>query len=401
MCVDYSQTINLFTNLDAYPLPRIDDLVTKLATYNVFSTFDLKSAYHQIPIEESQKVYPGFEAGGKLWEFNRIPFGIKNGVPQFQRKMDEVVTEAKLTDTFPYLDNVTIGGHNQQEHDKNVNKFLKAIKHRNLTLNEAKTVSSVNEINILGYCVGNGSIRPDPERLKPLKKLPIPHNMSSLKRTLGLFAYYARWIPKFSDKIQRLKVVNNFPLDGATQKDFQSLKDAIAAAALSSIDKNSPFVVDRDASDVVISATLNQSGRPVAFMSRTLQGSERFYPAIEKEATAVNEAVRKWSHLLARQHFILVTDQKSVAFIFDSRKRSKIKNYKIQCWRLELASFSYSIRYRPGQSNVGPDALTRAFCASIVPNLQDLHEKLCHPGVRRLSHFVRAKNYPYSKQGRT
>ena len=58
MCVDYSKTINLFTNLDAHSLPRIDDLVTKLATHNVFSKFSLKSAYQQqIPIEESQKVY--------------------------------------------------------------------------------------------------------------------------------------------------------------------------------------------------------------------------------------------------------------------------------------------------------------------------------------------------------
>ena len=107
--------MNLFNNVDAHPLPRIDDLVTKLATHNVFSTFD-----HQIPIQKSQKVCTGFEAGGKLWEFSRIPFDAKNGVPQFQRKMYEVVEEAKLTDTFLYLDNITIGGYDQQEHDKNV-----------------------------------------------------------------------------------------------------------------------------------------------------------------------------------------------------------------------------------------------------------------------------------------
>ena len=50
MCVDYSQTINVYTELDAFPLPRIDDMVNKLATYNFFSTFDLRSAYHQIQI---------------------------------------------------------------------------------------------------------------------------------------------------------------------------------------------------------------------------------------------------------------------------------------------------------------------------------------------------------------
>ena len=48
LCIDCSQTINLFTELDAYPSPRIDDMVNKLANYSYFSTFDIRSAYHKI-----------------------------------------------------------------------------------------------------------------------------------------------------------------------------------------------------------------------------------------------------------------------------------------------------------------------------------------------------------------
>ena len=84
-----------------------------------------------------------------------------------------------------------------------------------------------------------------------------------------------------------------------------------------------------DASDVAVSATLNQNGRPVAFMSRMLSGSELLYPSIEKEASAVIEATRKWSHLLACRHFTIITDQNVVAYLFDNRKRPKIKNNKI------------------------------------------------------------------------
>ena len=66
MCVDYPQTVNLFTELDAYPLPKIEFLVNKLAKYCVFSTFDFRSAYHQIPIAESDRPFTAFEAGRKL-----------------------------------------------------------------------------------------------------------------------------------------------------------------------------------------------------------------------------------------------------------------------------------------------------------------------------------------------
>ena len=373
-------------------------MINNLAKYSVFSTFDLKSAYHQIPIPISDQPFTAFQACGKLWEFTVIPFGVTNGVPAFQRKMDEIVTADGLKDTFPYLDNITVAGRTQTEHDANVNKFLTAMENRNMILNSKKTTSSVAEINILGYLVGNGIIRPDPERLKPLREFPPPTDFRSLKRLLGLFAYYAKWIPDFSEKIQQLKNAKSFPLSSSILEDFNRLKKLIEHASLAAIDENQPFVVECDASENTISAVLNQCGRPVAFMSRSLQGSEKNYPSLEKEATAIIEAVRKWQHFLARQHFTLITDQRSVAFMFDNRKRTKVKNNKILCWRLELASFAYSIQYRPGKHNVVPDSLTRAFCASLSSpsGLKQIHDNLSHPGTAALLHFVRSKNLPYS-----
>ena len=397
LCIDYSQTINLYTELDAYPIPRIDDMINNLAKYSMFTTFDLRSAYHQIPICETDKKYTAFEAGGRLLEFNRIPYGVTNGGPVFQRKMDDVVHEDKLTDTYPYIDNVTIGGFDQAHLNKNVNAFLAALKKRNLTLNESKTVSNVSELNILGYCVGKGSVKPDPERLRVLLEFPAPTSAKSLQRALGLFAYYAKWVPNYSDKVKVLKNVTQFPLVNEALTDFKDLKQAIAKATLQAIDDSIPFQVECDASEVAISATLNQRGRPVAFFSRTLSKCELHYPAVEKEAMCIYESIRKWAHLLIRQRFTLITDQKSVAFMLDNRKRTKIKNNKILGWRLELAPFSFDIEYRPGAANTGPDTLTRAFCSAMsTSNLMDIHQGLGCPGVTRLFHFVKQKNLPYS-----
>jgi len=109
------------------------------------------------------------------------------------------------------------------------------------------------------------------------------------------------------------------------------------------------------------------------------------YPAVEKEATVIIEAVRKWHHFLAGTHFALITDQKQVSFMFDNRKRTKVKNNKIQYWRLELAPFSYQIQYWPGKDNSVPDTLMRAFCSAVSAlTLDELHHDLRHPGVARL-----------------
>ena len=399
LAIDYSQTINLFTEKDGFPIPLIEDIVNEVASFKFYASYDLKRAYHQIPISESDKPFTAFEAGGELLEFNVIPFGVTNGGPVFQRIMKQIIEEDGLKNTLVYFDNVILGAMTLEELKGQSENFQKAMTKRGMTLNDSKTIYGVEELNILGYCVSNGTIKPDPERLKPLWDLPAPPTGKSLQRAMGLFAYYAKWIPKFSDRIERLKSVKQFPLKDKELSDFNGLKKSIASATLQAIDESVPFTVECDASDVAVSATLNQNGRPVAFMSRSLQGSELVYPAVEKEATAIIEAVRKWSHLLMRQHFVLVTDQRSVAFMLDSQKKTKIKNNKIMCWRLELASFAYSIRYRPGHKNVGPDTLTRAFCASISKSeskLDILHQELCCPGVTRLWHFVRSKNLPYS-----
>ena len=85
--------------------------------------------------------------------------------------------------------------------------------------------------------------------------------------------------------------------------------------------------------------------------------------------------------------------------MIDDRKRSKIKNNKMHSWRLELASLSYTVKYRPGKDNVAPDSFTRAGIASMsTSSLSEIHNGLGYPGVTRMLHFVRSKNIPFSTE---
>ena len=83
LAIDYSQTINRFTLLDAFPLPKINDLVNDIAQYRVFSTKDLRSAYHQVPLNEEDKQYTAFEARSSLYHLTRLPSWVTNGVACF------------------------------------------------------------------------------------------------------------------------------------------------------------------------------------------------------------------------------------------------------------------------------------------------------------------------------
>ena len=80
----------------------MDELALKVSQYKIYSALDLRSAYHQVPLRESDREYTAFEADGKLYNFKRIPFGVTNGVSAFQRIMDELV-ERHITQLIWYV----------------------------------------------------------------------------------------------------------------------------------------------------------------------------------------------------------------------------------------------------------------------------------------------------------
>ena len=189
MVVDYSQTINKYTQLDAYPQKRIDTMVEDISQYKFFSTLDLKSAYHQIPLRDDEKHFTAFEAAENLYQFKRVPFGVTNGVSCFQRVMDKIILDEKLEATFAYIDNVTVAGNSKDEHDCNLKRLNEAAVKYGLTFNDTKSIIRVEVLDLVGYRVSHRQIRPDPERFEPLKQMPPPSDLKSQKRAVGMFAY--------------------------------------------------------------------------------------------------------------------------------------------------------------------------------------------------------------------
>jgi len=402
LVIDYSTTINRFTLLDAYPVPNIEELANTVAQDKFYSLLDLRSAYHQAPLLPEERQYTAFETSGRLFQYKRLAFGVTNGVAAFQRCIDNFIKRYNLKNVYAYLDDITVTGATLAEHDINLKLLLDAANECNLTLNETKSNFHATTLDMLRHRISHNQVRPDAQRLRPLLDLPPPSTAKELKRVSGMFSYYSKWIPRFSEKAGPLLHASTYPLHNEALNSFRRLKDDLAKACLGAMVDDLPFEAETDASDFVLAAILSQGCRPAAFMSRTLTSCERRYPAVEKEACAIIEAVRRWKHYLNGRHFSLVTDQQDISYMFDQNHKGKIKNTKILSWRLELTQFSYDIRHRPGVEHVAPDAFSR-FCIATSNsnhswNLQDLHESLGHPGYARLYHFVRQRNLLFSSE---
>ena len=102
MIIDYSQSINRFTELNAYPITRIDEQINRITRGKVYFTLDLKSAYYQIYLSENEKPFTAFEGNRKSYQYSRLPFVVKNRVLAFQKIIDDIIKLQKLIRTFAY-----------------------------------------------------------------------------------------------------------------------------------------------------------------------------------------------------------------------------------------------------------------------------------------------------------
>ena len=129
------------------------------------------------------------------------------------------------------------------------------------------TITSTPIIQSLGYEVGHGLIKFDPERLSPLKEFPPPTNFNSLFWVFLRITQSGLINNCVADKIRPLANFKSFPLNVKALEAFNVLKNNLENVALKSMDKSKPFVVECDASDIAVSAARNQDGRIETFIS--------------------------------------------------------------------------------------------------------------------------------------
>lgn len=195
LCTDYRR-VNAVTIPDAYPLPRIDDLIDEVGQAAFVTKMDLTKGYYQIPLTETAQLISAFTTPFGLFQYLVLPFGMRNSPATFQRIMNNLLLD--LDGVSVYLDDILIFSDTWLHHTQQIQSVLARLQDARMTVKLSKTTFGQATVTYLGHEVGQGCVRPKTANISAILKYPVPTSRKALLRFLGMAGYYRRFCPNFS-----------------------------------------------------------------------------------------------------------------------------------------------------------------------------------------------------------
>jgi len=307
LCIDF-RGLNRISKKDRYPLPFISDLLSTAGKARIYTTIDLRHAYHLVRISEGDEWKTVFRTRYGSFEWLVMPFGLTNAPAAFQRFMNDIFSDLLDVHVIIYLDDILVYSDDPTQHTELVREVLRRLRKHGLYARPDKCHFSSDTVDYLGFILSKEGLKMDPSKVQTIQDWPEPRKVKDIQSFLGFANFYRRFIPDYSDivipltRLTRKGMPWNF--SDAARKSFEALKSAFTTAPiLTHWIPDKPIIVETDASDYALGAILSiqtDSGEihPVAFHSRTFTAPEPNYDTHDKELLAIFEAFRVWRHYL-------------------------------------------------------------------------------------------------------
>ncbi|GFU12706.1 retrovirus-related Pol polyprotein from transposon 17.6, partial [Trichonephila clavipes] len=198
LCIDFRK-LNALCKADSEPLSIMDSLLDKSARAKFFSILDLASGYWHVPIHPKDTEKLAFCTNFGLYEWCRLPFGIKVAPAIFNRLIRRILTKYKIDFACNYLDNIIVFSSLEKEHWNHRKTIFDISQKENIKLKLSKYVFARTKINFLGYEIEEGKVTPNNTNIDIIKKLKPPNNVKELQRFLSSINVYYKFIPEYAD----------------------------------------------------------------------------------------------------------------------------------------------------------------------------------------------------------
>lgn len=380
LCADYSVSLNKRLLVEEYPLPRVEELFSKLHNGVQFTKLDLSGAYNQLLLHKDSQDLTCISTHKGLYKFTRLVFGLASAPAIFQRTLENILTApdkngspSPLQDgVLQFLDDILVTGRTSSEHMARLKEVFKRLENAGLVLKKEKCFFFQDSVSYLGFVIDKNGIHKSPDKIETIVNAKRPENITELKSFLGLVNYYRSFIKNASSILSPLHELLQknikWQWDSRHETAFRQIKENLVSdSTLAHFNPDARIILTVDASPFGLGCILSQIDvdgveRPVSYASRSLNSAEKQYSQIQKEATAIVFGVRKYHQYLygRAEPFILRTDHKPLISIFHPDKGiPEVSANRLQRYALFLSAYNYLIEYVCSADNTA-DYLSRS-----------------------------------------
>ncbi|XP_068246894.1 uncharacterized protein [Palaemon carinicauda] len=364
LCIDYRK-VNKATKADSFPIPRVDDCIDKVGNSKFITKIDLLKGYYQVPLSNRAKEVSAFVTADGLYQFEVMPFGMRNAAATFQRLMAMITRGIK--NCVVYIDDIIVYSNDFETHLVILEELLTALSNAGLVINLSKSVFCEATVTFLGHVVGKGEVLPKEVNVAKIKEFPVPSSKRELQRFLGMAGYYSRFVANYSDVVapltNLLRKHSKFVWDEKCKESFEIVKCVLTSSpVLRAPNFELPFSLAVDASDQGVGAVLLQVcedgvSHPISYFSKKMNKHQVKYSVIEKEALALILSLLHFEAYISAQSgkVIVYTDHNPLKYI----QQFNNKNRRLTRWAMFLQDYNLEVIHIPGKDNNIPDALSR------------------------------------------
>ena len=369
-CCDF-RPLNDVTVKDAFPLPRIDESLSRIANAKIFTSIDLAWAFWQIPLKKRDRRKTAFACELGLFEWRRMPFGLCNASATFQRSITRALQKIQQRHgsvVMAYIDDIVIATETIEDHLERIREVFECLREAGFKMRAEKCDFMRTETKYLGRVVSAEGIKPDPAAVSKIQEWMPPRNKEELQSFLGFANYYRDFIPFHAAKVQPMQELlrknQHFYWKEKHQEAFDSVKQALAdATALAAPNEEGRFVLDTDASAVAIAGILHQEQqhngktilRPIVYGSKSLTRTQMNYGAPKLEMYAVFYFIEKFHSYLAGREFTLRVDNQALSWL----KTYSMDQAMIGRWIARLDQYHFKTIHRPRTQHRNADGLSK------------------------------------------
>ena len=367
ICADMRK-VNAVTEVPAYPVARIDDVLDALSGSSLFCVLDLNSGYNQMSVAEQDRDKTAICLPWGLYRYVRCNYGAAGAPSSFARLLNIVLKGLTPTTCLSYFDDIIVHGSSVSEVQARLKTVLSRLQEAGLTVNLQKCSFFRSRVTYLGHVISGEGVSPDPVKVQRVVEWPTPRSAKELASFLGLASYFRKYIPQFAAVAAPLYFLTQkhiqFNWSDAADAAFLSLKRLLTTAPVVAFPNfgsdAGEFILDTDASHRGVGGCLLQvdrqgNERVIAYGSKALTKAQRNYSTTKKELLAVVTFVNTFRHYLLGRRFKLRTDHSSLQWLVNFRDPQGL----LARWIEILADYQFDIVHRAGSAHGDADALSR------------------------------------------